>query len=93
VRVLSGNRAPTRTADRDQAGYFFHELLGRKRADLDARIDQLHIELTTLDPVHDGHAVRSKRRIIRALESEAYSIDRMLKALRNRLSEQLPHGA
>ena len=79
-------------ADRDQAGYF-HELLGRKRAELDERIDELHVELTRLDRVHDGRAVHSKRRIIRALESEAHSIDRMLKALRNRMSERPPDGA
>ena len=80
------------TADRDQARYF-HELLGRKRADLDERIDQLHVELTRLDPVRDVRAIRSKRRISTALESERYSIDRMLKALRNRLLERPPDGA
>ena len=79
-------------ADRDQAGYF-HELLGRKRAELDERIDKLHVELTRLDPVDDAGAVGSTRRIIRALDSEAHSIDRMLKALRNRLLEQPLDGA
>jgi hypothetical protein len=90
--MLSGNHAPMRTADHNQAGYFY-ELLGRKRADLDKRIDTLHVELTRLDRGHHERAVHSKRRIIRALESEAHSIDRMLKALQNHLSEQLPHGA
>ena len=81
-----------RTADRDQAQYF-HELLGRKREELDARIDKLWIELGRLDRVHHVRAVDSKRRIIRAFESEVHSIDRMLKTLGNRLSEERPYGA
>ena len=67
MRVLSGNRAPMFIADRDQAGYF-HELLGRKRAELDERIDKLHVELTRLDPVDDagrsGVHVESSGRLI-----------------------------
>lgn len=90
VRVLSGNHAPMLIADRDQARYF-HELLGRKRAELHERIDKLHVELTRLDRVHDKRAVRS--RIIWELESEVHSIDRMLKTLRNRLLAQPPDRA
>jgi hypothetical protein len=66
VRMLSANRAPMITADRDQAGYF-HGLLARKREELDERIEQLWVEVTRLDRVHHQRAVDSKRRIIRAL--------------------------
>jgi hypothetical protein len=90
--MLSGNHAPMRTADHNQAGYFY-ELLGRKRAELGERIDELWVELTRLDRVHHERAVHSKRRIIRAPDSEAHSIDRMLKGLRNRMSERPPDGA
>ncbi|MBV8348282.1 MAG: hypothetical protein JOZ49_12325 [Mycolicibacterium sp.] len=90
--MLSGNRAPMLTADRDQADYF-HELLGRKREELDERIEKLCVELTRLDRVHDARAVPSRRRIIWALESEVHSIDRMLKALRHRLLEERPDDA
>jgi hypothetical protein len=65
-------------------------LLGRKRPELDERIDQLRVELMRLDPVRDERAIRSSRRIIWAPDSEVHSIDRMLKALRNRLLEQIP---
>jgi hypothetical protein len=92
VRVLSRNHVPMLIADRDQARYF-HELRGRKRAELHERIDKLHVELTRLDRVHDKRAVRSQRRIISELESEVHSIDRMLKTLRNRLLEQPPDRA
>jgi len=84
MAVPRGNRGPMLTADRDQADYF-HELLGRKRAELDERIDKLHVQLARLDRVHDERAVRSRRRIIKALESEARSIDRMRNALGLRL--------
>jgi hypothetical protein len=80
------------TADHDQAHYF-DELLGRKRAELDERIDKLWVELARLDRIRHERAVDSKRRIIRALESEAHSIDRMRKVLRNRMSERPPDGA
>jgi hypothetical protein len=80
------------TADRDQARYFY-KLLGRKRAELHDQIDELHVELTRLDRVHDKRAVRSQRRIIGELKSDVHSIDRMLKTLRNRLLEQPPDGA
>ena len=92
MRMLSGSHTPMLTADRDQAQYF-HELLGRKREELDARIDQLCVEVTRLERVHDSRAIRSRRRIIWALEGEVHSIDRMLKTLRNRLLEQRPDGA
>jgi hypothetical protein len=88
--MLSRNHVPMLIADRDQARYF-HELLGRKRAELHERIDKLHVELTRLDRVHDKRAVRS--RIISELESEVHSIDRMLKTLRNRLLAQPPDRA
>jgi hypothetical protein len=42
-------------------GWLLHELLARKRAELDERIDQLRVELTRLDPVRDERAIRSRR--------------------------------
>ena len=80
------------TAERDQATCF-QELLGRKREELDLRMNNLWVEVTRLDRVHHQRAIQSKRRIVRALEQEVHSIDRMLNTLRNRLLEQPLDGA
>jgi hypothetical protein len=87
IAVRHRNRPPMLRADLQQAHYF-HTLLGDERAELEEQLDQLHTELLTLDRIGDEHGVRTKRRIIKALESEARSIDRMRKALSARLAER-----
>ncbi len=84
MAVRNRDRAPMPAADLQQAHYF-HELLAHKRAELDEQLDDIQVELFRLDRMGDVRGVRSKRRIIKALESEARSIDRMRKALSLRL--------
>jgi hypothetical protein len=71
-------------ADREQA-YRFDEMLGQQRAELGERLDELHEQATKLDSIGDQAGVRRTRRIIRPLETEVRTIDRMLRALRIRL--------
>ena len=75
-------------ADHEQ-GRYFYELLSASRADLEKRLAALHVQVMSFDGVGDQREARSKRRIIRALESEAHILDQMLKALRNRLGHAL----
>ncbi len=79
------NRAPMAAADLQQARYL-HWLLGRIRAELNEHLEDVLTELVRLERIGDEHRVRSKRHIIKALESEARSIDRMRTALQLRLS-------
>ena len=80
-------RAPLPPAELQQAHYF-DALLGRQRAELDELLDHLHAELSHLDRIGDVSESRTKRRLIKALEAEVRSIDRMRKALRLRLADQ-----
>jgi hypothetical protein len=86
--MLATNPAPMRPADREQAWYF-NKVLGGRRAELEERLHALHMQAMELTRIGNQTAVRNKRRIIRVLESEAHMIDRMLKALANRLGPDI----
>lgn len=75
-------------ADAEQAEYF-HRLLDGQRADLCERLEGQRLALARYEHIGDISGVRRKRRIIKALESEAGSIDRMRNVLRHRLSQDL----
>jgi hypothetical protein len=53
------------------------------------RLEGQRLALARHEHIGDMPGVRRKRRIIKALESEARSIDRMSNALRRRLSQDL----
>ncbi|MBV8349194.1 MAG: hypothetical protein JOZ49_17220 [Mycolicibacterium sp.] len=74
-------------ADREQAHYFDGVLSGQ-RAERDRRLDGLYLEVTRLDGIGDAAGVRHKRRLIRSIENEVRTIDRMQKALRLRLEAE-----
>jgi hypothetical protein len=76
-------------ADREQAHYFGGVLSGQ-RAELDQRLDGLYLEVTRLDGMGDAAGVRHKRQLIRSIESEVRTIDRMQTALRLRLEADEP---
>ena len=79
---------PMAAAD-DEQGRYFHELLTVERAELEERLERLHTQAMKLTAMGEERKARNKRKIIRALEGEAHTIDRMLKALRNRLGAGL----
>jgi hypothetical protein len=73
-------------ADAEQAEYF-HRLFDGQRAELCERLEGQRLALARYEHIGDISGVRRKRRIIKAVESEARSIDCMCNALRRRLSQ------
>lgn len=76
------------SADEKQAEYFLR-LLDDRRAALCALLDVQLRDSARYEHIGGMSGVRRKRRIIKALDSEARSIDRMRNALRFRLSDRL----
>jgi hypothetical protein len=76
------------SSDEKQAEYFLR-LLDDRRAELCSLLDDQRRALARYEHIGDMSGVRRKRRIIKAPDSEARSIDRMRNALRFRLSDRL----
>ena len=81
-------------SDIEQVEYFW-ALLSEQRAAVREKLDRLNAALARSE--RGGHlsSVRRKRLLIRAMENDIRTIDRMLYALGNRLSASsnpLPHG-
>ena len=72
--------AAGRRADMQQAAYF-HDLLSQQRAEICEDLDHHKTALTNDEDRGDVSGARRKRRIIKALETEIRTIDRMLRAL------------
>jgi hypothetical protein len=69
-----------RSADMQQAAYF-HDLLSQHRAEICENLDEHRAALAHDERRGDVSGARHKRRIIKALETEIRTIDRMLRAL------------
>ena len=80
----AAHMAGSRSADMEQAAYF-HDLLSQQRAEICEELDEHLAALTNYEHGSDVSGVRYKRRIIKALETEIRTIDRMLRALSIRL--------
>jgi hypothetical protein len=76
------------SADEKQAEYFVR-LLDGQLAELRAKLDDQRRALVRYEHIGDMSGVRRKQRIIKALDSDARSIERMCNALRFRLSDRL----
>jgi hypothetical protein len=72
--------AAGRSADMQQAAYF-HDLLSQQRAETCGKLDEHRAAVTHYENGGDTSGARHTRRIIKALEAEIRTIDRMLKAL------------
>jgi hypothetical protein len=76
------------SADEKQAEYFLR-LLDGQLTELCARLDDQRRALVRYEHIGDMSGVRRKRRIIKALDSDARTVERMGNALRSRWSELL----
>jgi hypothetical protein len=72
-------------SDIEQVEYFW-ALLSEQRAEVREKLDRQYATLARSE--RGGHlsSVRRKRLVIRAMETDIRAIDRMLHAMRNRLS-------
>jgi hypothetical protein len=68
------------TADIQQTEYFL-VVLGQERAEVAERLAHHRTELVMYEHVGDLAGVRRKKQVIRALEKEAFDIEKMVKAL------------
>jgi hypothetical protein len=76
------------SADEKQAEHFVR-LLDGQLAELRAKLDDQRRALVRYEHIGDMSGVRRKRRIIKALDSDARTVKRMCNALRFRWSELL----
>ena len=64
-----------------QQAAYFHDLLTQERDEICENLGEQRVALGMYEHSGDVAGVRRKRRIIKALETEIGTIDRMLKAL------------
>jgi hypothetical protein len=94
VISVAGQRPPyqaDRAGDVRQAWYFLR-ILGAQSVELDERLKAQRAQLVRYAEIGDLSATRRTQRLVRALEVQERTIDRLMSALKVRLSAPLDRG-